>query len=92
MAERMPFTGGSSLERRRLLRVVGQRQACVSPVERSMSHIFDAKFNGMARSEMYRAQLMPDLFPYERPMMLENWPIEDLVAYCGGEYAYVEGV
>ena len=48
-----------------------------------MNNIFDAKFNGMPRSELYRAQLTPDLFPHERPMMIQNWSAEEREAYCG---------
>ena len=51
-----------------------------------MNNLFDAKFNGMPRSEMYRAQLFPDLFPHEKPMLLENWPAEDREMYCGPQY------
>lgn len=51
-----------------------------------MSHtIFDPLFNGMGRSELYRACLFPDLFK-EQPMLLHNWPEEDRVMWCGGEY------
>jgi hypothetical protein len=50
-------------------------------------NIMDPVFNGMGRSEMYRACLFPDLFPHEKPMLLHQWPLEDLVMYCGGEYA-----
>ncbi|WP_148280990.1 hypothetical protein [Mycobacterium intracellulare] len=49
-------------------------------------NIFDAKFNGMGRSEMYRHQITPDLFPHEKRMLVELWPAEDREAYCGGEY------
>jgi hypothetical protein len=49
-------------------------------------NIFDGKFNGMARSEFYRAQLTPDLFPHEKPMLIDNWSDEDREMYCGGEY------
>lgn len=48
--------------------------------------IFDGTFNGMAGSEMYRAQVVPELFPGQKPMLLENWPLDDLEAYCGGEF------
>ncbi|AIK69005.1 hypothetical protein AVT20_gp44 [Mycobacterium phage Tiffany] len=49
--------------------------------------IFDAKFNGMGGSEMYRAQIVPDLFPHEKPMLIDNWPEEDRLLFCGGEAA-----
>lgn len=46
--------------------------------------MFDGSFNGMPRSELYRSQVAPELFPHEKPMRLENWPKEDLEAYVGG--------
>jgi hypothetical protein len=49
-------------------------------------NIFDSVFNGMGRSEFYRSLLTPDLFPHEKPMLVENWPAEDREAYCGGEF------
>lgn len=48
-----------------------------------MHNIFDGTFNGMARSELYRAQLVPDLFPHEPRMRIENWSDDDREAYCG---------
>lgn len=51
-----------------------------------MNHIFDKLFNGMPGSEVYRACLVPDLFPNAKPMLLHNWPQQDLEMYCGGEY------
>lgn len=48
-----------------------------------MDSLFDAGFNG-ARSEMYRAEVTPDLFPHERPMLLQNWSEDDLEMYVGG--------
>lgn len=48
-----------------------------------MNHLFDAKFNGMPRSEMYRSWLVPDLFPHERPAMIQHWSAEEREAYCG---------
>jgi len=47
------------------------------------NNIFDAKFNGMGRSEMYRAVHTPDLFPHEKPMLVGNWSQDDLEMYCG---------
>jgi len=35
----------------------------------------------------YQGLVAPDLFPEVRPPVLKNWNLEDLVAYCGGEYA-----
>lgn len=49
-------------------------------------NLLDEQFNGAARSEMYRALIVPGLFPHERPMLVENWPAEDREMYCGGEY------
>lgn len=51
-----------------------------------MHHILDPVFNGMGRSEMYRACLLPDIYKHELPMLVDNWPLEDLVMYCGGDY------
>lgn len=49
-------------------------------------NIFDGAFNGLARSEMYRAQMVPDLFPHEKPMAIENWSQDDLEMYVGGVF------
>lgn len=49
--------------------------------------IFDSSFNGMPRSEMYRALIFPDLFPHEKNMLIEGWPLQDREMYCGGKYA-----
>jgi len=49
-------------------------------------NILDGTFNGMPRSELYRSQVFPDLFPHERPMMVNNWSVEDREMFCGGEY------
>lgn len=49
-------------------------------------NIFDGAFNGMGGSEMYRAAVMPDLFPEAKPMLTDNWPLDDKQMYCGGEY------
>lgn len=43
----------------------------------------DPIYNGMPASEMYRAQVFPELFPHQKRMMVENWPREDCVMYCG---------
>ena len=48
--------------------------------------ILDDQFNGMPASEMYRAQLVPDVFPHQKRMLLENWPQQDLEMFVGGEY------
>lgn len=47
------------------------------------SSIFDPTFNGMPRSEMYRAQSFPELFPHEKRMLVENWPAQDRDMFCG---------
>ena len=52
-----------------------------------MKTLFDGEFNGMPRSEMYRAEVFPELFPHEKPMRLSNWPQQDLDMYVGGEHA-----
>ena len=49
-----------------------------------MHNLFDSMFNGMPGSEMYRAQVVPDLYPHEKLMMLQNWPEQDLEMYVGG--------
>lgn len=49
-------------------------------------NIFDPEFNGMPHSEMYRALITPELFPHEKPMLIENWDEQDRAMYCGGEY------
>ncbi|AEK08496.1 hypothetical protein PBI_DAVINCI_53 [Mycobacterium phage DaVinci] len=49
-----------------------------------MIDLFDGGFNGAGRSEMYRAQVVPDLFPDEKPMLIENWSQDDLEMYVGG--------
>jgi len=51
-----------------------------------MHSILDEQFNGMGASEMYRAQLVPDVFPHQKRMLLENWPKQDLEMFVGGEY------
>lgn len=48
-----------------------------------MLNIMDPLFNGMARIEMYRALLVPDLYPNQRPMLIHNWPADDREMYCG---------
>lgn len=53
-----------------------------------MNNIFDATFNGMARSEMYREWTVPGTFPEERQPVLSNWSQDDLEMYVGGKEAY----
>ena len=50
------------------------------------STLFDQMFNGMPRSELYRSQVFPELFPHEKRMLIENWPAEDREMYCGSQY------
>jgi hypothetical protein len=50
------------------------------------SQIMDRAYNGMGRSELYRAQVSPELFPHERAMRVENWSEEDREMFCGGIY------
>jgi hypothetical protein len=40
----------------------------------------------ITRNDLYRATVIPELYPEERPMCVDNWPAEDREAYCGGEY------
>lgn len=48
--------------------------------------LFDTKID---RPGMYLAAVFPELYPEERPMRVDNWPIEDREAYCGGVYTRV---
>lgn len=47
-------------------------------------NIMDPVFNGMGGSELYRAQVFPDLFPHEKPMLIDNWLQEDIQMYVKG--------
>ncbi|EHB47644.1 hypothetical protein MycrhDRAFT_5770 [Mycolicibacterium rhodesiae JS60] len=47
--------------------------------------IFDPEFNGPG-SEVYRAEVTPDLFPHQPRMRLENWSQDDLEMYVGGVF------
>ena len=51
-----------------------------------MHNLLDPMFNGMPGSEMYRAEVFPELFPHQRPMTIYNWPQEDLEQYVGGVF------
>lgn len=51
-----------------------------------MVNIFDGIFNGMPRSELYRAQSFPELFPHEKNMLIDQWSLQDRQMYCGGKY------
>ncbi|AOT24706.1 DNA binding protein [Mycobacterium phage Stasia] len=59
-----------------------------SPSDSSEVHldIFDGMFNGDDGTSMYRAQVFPELYPDEKPMLIHNWSAEDRELYCGGEY------
>lgn len=48
-----------------------------------MNNIMDGAFNGMAGSEFYRAQVFPELYPHEKPMLTHNWSQQDRDMYCG---------
>lgn len=50
-----------------------------------MLNIMDGVFNGMGGSELYRAQVFPELFPHQKRMMVENWSVQDREMYCGGK-------
>lgn len=41
---------------------------------------------GLERAEMYRAAVFPDLYPNEKPMLIEQWSADDRAMYCGGVY------
>lgn len=62
---------------------MGDRTSERSGREQIVNGIFDGTFNGMGAGQMYRAWVVPDLYPEERQPRLENWPAEDLEAYCG---------
>ncbi|WP_228798435.1 hypothetical protein [Nocardia cyriacigeorgica] len=52
-------------------------------IESSPNHalnVFDPEFSGL---EMYRAWVMPELYPNQPQPRLENWSKEDLEMYCG---------
>ena len=46
--------------------------------------IFSGALSGAPRIEMYRSWVYPDLYPDEKPARLENWEVDDIIAYCGG--------
>lgn len=48
-------------------------------------NVMDADFNGPG-SELYRAELFPELFPHQPRMRLENWSDDDLEQYVGGVF------
>ncbi|AKF14221.1 hypothetical protein SEA_LUCHADOR_57 [Mycobacterium phage Luchador] len=51
------------------------------------TNIMDPVFNGMPGSEMYRAEVFPELFPHQPRMRLENWSPEERAPLVGGEEA-----
>jgi hypothetical protein len=46
-------------------------------------NIIDPLFNGMGASELYRAQVFPELFRHQLPMLVQNWSDLDREMYCG---------
>lgn len=54
-------------------------------------NVMDADFNGPG-SEMYRAELFPELFPHQKLMRLENWSQDDLEMYVGGVFTPGYGI
>lgn len=55
-------------------------------MEGIVHNIFDSTFNGMPGSEMYRAELFPELFPHQKRMLVENWSRDDREMYVGGPF------
>lgn len=51
--------------------------------EAVLDSVFSPSFSGAARAEMYRAWVIPDMYPDERQPRLENWTAEDREAFCG---------
>jgi hypothetical protein len=49
-------------------------------------NIMDSVFNG-PNSELYRAEVFPELFPHQKRMLIENWPAGERAALVGGEEA-----
>lgn len=47
-------------------------------------NIMDPVYNGMGGSEMYRAQVFPELFPHQKPMLIHNWSEQDIQMYVEG--------
>lgn len=54
-----------------------------------VTNIFDIGAVGVCH-DMYKAWAAPDVDPEQPQPVLKNWHPEDLVAYCGGEYAMQE--
>lgn len=51
-----------------------------------VTSIFDIGAVGVCH-DMYKAWAAPDVDSEQPQPVLKNWHSEDLVAYCGGEYA-----
>ncbi|QBP30532.1 hypothetical protein SEA_CHARM_51 [Mycobacterium phage Charm] len=51
-----------------------------------MDSVFDGAFNGPG-SELYRAEVSPDLWPNHPRMRLENWPADERAPFIGGDEA-----
>lgn len=49
-------------------------------------NIMDSVFNG-PNSEMYRAEVFPELFPHQKRMLTENWLPEERAPLAGGAEA-----
>lgn len=53
-------------------------------------NILDDSLNSVESINMYRSWVFPG--SYDGPKArLENWHLEDLAAYCGGDYSKYEG-
>lgn len=47
----------------------------------------DYQFNDCPRIGMYRAGVVPDLYPDEKLMLVDRWSKEDQEMFVGGIYA-----
>lgn len=45
--------------------------------------LFSGALNSAARIDMYRSWIYQDLYPDERPAVLQNWTEDDKKEYCG---------
>jgi hypothetical protein len=48
-----------------------------------MNDLFVGPISSTPCADMYRAWVIPDLYPNERQPRLENWSAEDKEAFCG---------
>jgi len=48
-----------------------------------VTNLMDIQYDDMPRVGMYRAALAPELYPGERPMLVWNWPRQDVEMFCG---------